>query len=102
MRQISSPASKVETWAYLFIVRRACRTPLGGPVVPDVKKRMLGVSSGTVRVLSRAYHVTGGSDAGSEVWLLIVREVMETSTLTFDARSCSSGPTRRIGLDSGG
>jgi hypothetical protein len=65
IRQISSlDASREMAWAYLFIVRRACRTPFGGPVVPEVKKRMLGVSSGSVRFASRVYHVTGGSEAG--------------------------------------
>ena len=57
IRQISSAASSAAAaaaaWAYLFIVRRACRTPLGGPVVPEVKKRMLGVSAGRARVASR-------------------------------------------------
>jgi hypothetical protein len=53
IRQISSAASAaVEAWAYLFIVRRAWRTPLGGPVVPEVKNRMLGVSAERARALS--------------------------------------------------
>jgi hypothetical protein len=65
-------------------------------VVPEVKKRMLGVSEARARVASRVYCVTGGRVVGSADWLSIARDVMLRPSATISrARECSSGPMRR-------